>query len=411
MNLLIEHQCPQCGAPAVLKETDRVVWCEYCRVTSYLLQADFFRYMLPHSVPEDRELLFVPYWRFKGMIFSCLSDKIHHRFADISHQALGTPLFPVSLGLRSQAMKLRFVSPGTPGRFLKPAVSVKKVMRIFENRFNASFPDPPFHQAFIGETLSLIYAPFYVTDKICDGVLNRAISSAEIPPDFHPSDFQGGPPDWRTRFVPTLCPNCGWNLEGQPDALALTCQNCNSVWQSGKKGLKPLSFGQLSDDSIRDPAICLPFWKIRANISGVPLDSCADMIRLANLPKVVQEDEEALRFHFWIPGFKVRPQAFLNLARGVTLSQPRGELLPGLPDVPCCPVNLPPSEALQSMRITLASFMKPRRVLLPSLQDMKITPERVLLVFVPFAGRPHEYVHPGFQVSVNKKMLELSGNL
>ncbi len=135
------------------------------------------------------------------------------------------------------------------------------------------------------------------------------------------------------------------------------------------------------------------------------------MIRLANLPKVVQEDEEALRFHFWIPGFKVRPQAFLNLARGVTLSQPRGELLPGLPDVPCCPVNLPPSEALQSMRVTLASFMKPRRMLLPSLQDMKITPERVLLVFVPFAGRPHEYVHPGFQVSVNKKMLELSGNL
>src|SRR3989339_2060059 len=34
----------------------------------------------------------------------------------------------------------------------------------------------------------------------------------------------------RFRFVPTLCPHCGWDMEGQKDSLVLICRNCDSAW-------------------------------------------------------------------------------------------------------------------------------------------------------------------------------------
>jgi hypothetical protein len=47
---LIEYQCPQCGAPAILTETDRLFTCQFCRVKSYLLPGDYFRYVLAYIV-------------------------------------------------------------------------------------------------------------------------------------------------------------------------------------------------------------------------------------------------------------------------------------------------------------------------------------------------------------------------
>ena len=103
INFLIEHQCPQCGAPAIMEETDRLFTCEFCRVKSYLVAEDVFRYLLPSQAPESKNLLYFPYWRFKGMLFSCAGSGIAHKFVDVSHQAVLSHLFPNSLGLRSQA--------------------------------------------------------------------------------------------------------------------------------------------------------------------------------------------------------------------------------------------------------------------------------------------------------------------
>ena len=46
-----QNQCPQCGAPADLEETDRLFACPFCRVTSLLLTRDYFRYVLPARNP------------------------------------------------------------------------------------------------------------------------------------------------------------------------------------------------------------------------------------------------------------------------------------------------------------------------------------------------------------------------
>jgi hypothetical protein len=110
-----------------MEETDRLFTCEFCRVKSYLVAKDVFRYLFSSQAPESKNLLYFPYWRFKGMLFSCAGNGVVHKFVDVSHQAVLSPLFPVSLGLRSQALKLKFVKRETAGRFLKPTQSFEQV--------------------------------------------------------------------------------------------------------------------------------------------------------------------------------------------------------------------------------------------------------------------------------------------
>lgn len=408
IKFVIEHQCPQCGAPAILEETDRLVACQYCRVDSYLMPDDYFRYFLPHTSGNDQDLVYFPYWRFKGMLFFCGPSGITNRFVDVSHQAIVTTYFPISVGVRSQAMKLRFVSSEMEGRFIEPRQSFEEIAANFENRFGKALPKPILHQAHIGESLSLIYSPFYLKDKLYDAILDKPVS-AKIDEDFNIDDFDGGSPKWHIRFVSTLCPNCGWNLEGQRDALVLTCKNCNSTWYPVGKKLKQLKFARIPGDD--DNTIYLPFWRIRADISGINLKSYADLVRIANLPKAVQSGWDDVPFRFWIPAFKVRPQLFLRLASHITVSQPREELIPELPGNRIHPSTLPVKEAIESLAITLTEFMKPRKTLMEKFHNIDIDAKSFTLVFVPFKEEHHEFIQHEYQIAINKNVMALSKNL
>jgi len=103
---------------------------------------------------------------------------------------------------------------------LYPGQSFENVIDISTNRFNQSLPGPILYQSYIGETRSLIYSPFYVDDRLYDAVLNRPVASARGD-DVDLERYPGGRPDWRIRFIPTLCPICGWDLSGERDALVL----------------------------------------------------------------------------------------------------------------------------------------------------------------------------------------------
>jgi hypothetical protein len=407
-NFLIDYQCPQCGAPAVLEETDRLFLCEYCRVKSYLITKDYFRYTLPSKAPENKSLLYFPYWRFKGMLFSCVSDGIRQKFMDVSHQAVKSPYFPISVGFRSQALKLKFVTPETEGRFLEPDHPFEKVMKIFEERFKGSVPKPVFHQAHIGESLSLIYSPFYITNKVYDAVLNEPVSSA-LPDDFDISNFSGGRPDWQIGFLPTLCPDCGWDLEGHRDSLVLICRNCDSLWQSDGKKFKKLIFAHIPEKG--ENIIYLPFWRIRADVSEIDLKSYADLVKIANFPRFVKKEWYDMKFSFWSPAFKVRPQIFLPLTQKMTLFQHREKLSYKLPVSELYPVTLPFSEAVETMKINLANFVIPQKKLLPKLSDIEIRPRSFLLVYVPFIEKHHELIGLASNFAITKNQLKMAGNL
>lgn len=369
---------------------------------------DVFRYMFPHDPPADEQLIFFPYWRFKGMLFACNPKGINQKFIDVSHQAIESNYFPHSVGLRSQALKLKFVAPETEGQFLKPNRSLDTVIQTFEHRFSKTLTKPVLQQSHIGETVSLIYSPVYVKDKVYDAVINEPVSST-LPDDFNIDQFPGGPADWQIQFISTLCPKCGWDLDGERDTLVLLCKNCTTAWYSAGKSLKQLKFGLYPGAG--DIGLYLPFWRIRAHISGIQLESYADLIKVANLPRVAQDGWQDLGFRFWVPAFKVRPRVFLRLATNMTLSQPTDNLQGELPGTRHQPITMPVTEAVESLKMTLFSFIKPRSTLMDIAPQIGIDARSFVLVYIPFKEGHHEFIHPELQFAVNKNTLKLSKNL
>jgi hypothetical protein len=288
-------------------------------------------------------------------------------------------------------------------------------MKIFAQRFNPCLSQPVLYQAVVGETFSLIYSPFYIASdtgeqgrgQLFDAVLNKPVSdltreNADI------SLYPGGAPKQQVRLIPTLCPECGWDMDAERDALALICKNCDSVWQSRGNGFEKLPAAHIPESG--DNIIYLPFWKIRAEVSGLTLDSYADMIRIANLPRMFQKNQLSEPFCFWTAAFKIRPRIFLTLCRNMTLSQPQKELIHKPPSGRLFPLTLPAEEAARSLKIIMAAFMKPRKKLFSRLGEIKVAPNDFLLVYVPFRESAHELIQPEFLMAVSKKMLELTGN-
>lgn len=407
---IVEHQCPQCGAPAQLEETDRLIRCPYCRVGSYLTTPGHFRYLLPSRAPEKTDLIWFPYWRLKGMLFTCTPSGIEDRFVDVSYQAISMPGVPPSLGFRSQTQRLRFALPeNCSGTLLQPSMKPRESLQLALSQFSGP-PKRLLHREYIGETLSLIYAPFYYKGRLHDALLNeplpRTAGEAETGLDRFPAENAG----WPLEFVPTLCPACGWDLDGSGDSLILTCLNCQTVWRPRANALSQVKAAHqpAQDDQ---QSIYLPFWRIRAEVNGATLESYADLVKLANLPKVIQSGWEKRRFYFWSPAFKVRPRKFIGLASGMTLAQPEGPWQPRPPKGELYPVNLPPAEAAQVLKLIIAGFLRPKQKLVSMLPEIEIKPSSFVLAYLPFGKGHHELINERLKLALNKNMLSLAHNL
>jgi len=403
----IEHQCPQCGAPALLDETDRLFTCKFCRVKSYLTRDDFFRYILPQKT-TGQDLFFFPYWRYKGTLFSCTSDGLDERVVDASLQGVPSRHVPVSVGLRAQTLNLQFAPLDTEYKFIKPSISAADALAQISKRYRISPGKKLFHQEFIGDTLSLIYSPFYIKDLLYDAILDKPVSFTR-PASFDISNFESEPPHWPVRFIATICPHCGWDLSGERDSLVLVCSNCESLWQSSGDKLTKVHFGCLASEFTPDQY--LPFWRTTAEISGISLASYADLVKVANLPKVIQAGWESRQFHFWSPAFKIRPKLYTRLSRRLTLSQPEEPPEPMAPVSKIHPITLPPQEAIESAKVTLADIMSPRAKMLPLLSDIEITPLQSHLVLIPFQNKRHELTNPDYHLTVNHNVLQFANSL
>jgi hypothetical protein len=356
-------------------------------VKSYLQIKSFFRYELPDQIPANQQLVYLPYWRFKGMLFSCVPRKIQHQFVDVSLPAIQSHLFPNTLGFRSQVLKLRFSRPAPPARYLQHNLSYKAVMQKLRERYKPRDSRHLLHQAFIGDTVSMIYAPFYVDKYLYDGVLNEPISP-ELPNDFNLHSFPEAKPVSGIHFLATLCPYCGWDLEGQRDSLLLHCTNCTSVYQPEDRGFSKLTAGYMPGPG--EPQVYMPFWRIKADISGLQLATYTDLVREANLPKVVPPGFAEVPFHFWNPAFKIRPQFLLRLSQNITASQPAGPFQTGIPKGNLHQVNLPLTEGIESLKLVLAGIIKPRSKIESILSDIQVKPLSYILVYLPFVEKHHD---------------------
>lgn len=394
-----------------MEETDRIFTCPYCRVRNYIACKDHFRYFLAPSpsLPRGSDILFVPYWRFKGMVFSFQGVEIEQRIVDSSLIAVKLPSFAPSLGVRPQTLKLRFVDPGSAGKFILPHFPFRmhpqrpQAALAFVNQKDSA--PPPILESFVGETRSIIYSPVFIRNgDFYDGLLNRPVASA---PAEIVSNLQVSPhSDASMKFFPMLCPQCGWDLQGERDTLALLCRNCNTLWESTETGLGKLDFAVVPGG--KGAALHLPFWRIHATVTGLaPLHSYADLIRIANLPRIAGKEDEDRELAFWIPAFKVQPVLFLRLARLLTIQQHPGPMEETLPAPPLHPVTLPPGEAAESVKAAIASLVVPRRRYFPMLSETHIDCRSRTLVYIPLIAEGQDFLLPGMQLSINRNALNL----
>ncbi|MFC1868320.1 hypothetical protein ACFL0H_09325 [Thermodesulfobacteriota bacterium] len=408
MGFTIEQECPQCGAPIDLDETDHLLQCPYCDVKNFLFTSNYFRYVLPDKAP-GKELIYAPYLRFKGAVYFCKGLTIGHRIVDITHAGLDLNYMPVSLGLRPQAMKMKFVTPDTEGKFLKFSLKAADILTRAGKLPSSTAREQILHRAFIGETMSLIYLPVYVEgNRLFDGILNRPI--ATIPEGCESLDSViMKNPRWEIRFIPTLCPQCGWNLDGERDSIVLTCNNCHTAWEALEGRFARVNYSIVP---ARDgDSVFLPFWKISSNTKGVDINSFADFIRLTNQPRVLNDEWEKENMNFWSPAFKIRPKLFLNLSRQFTISQMRFQEEESISDKRLYPVTLPRTEATQALKIILACSAVNKKSIFPYLPNICFTIKDLSLVYLPFAETAHEMVQQDMGISVNKRGLEFGRKL
>jgi DNA-directed RNA polymerase subunit RPC12/RpoP len=403
----IDYQCPQCGAPVILDETDRLLSCPYCRTKLYLVKEDGFHYLIPHDETAGREIYYLPYWRVKGSRFCFRDLQVQFRFVDISQKAIPLPMIPLSLGVRPQAMKLRFLTPESSGIFLAPQG------KALESVFPAGEKGEKDGGDFIGEVTSLIYTPVFMEGKtLYDAVTNRRLN--DLPdPDLLTNLPRTDPvKSAKILFLPTLCPQCGWNLDGEKDALTLCCPNCHTLWQCRKDRLEILDFSIVASPS--PPDLYLPFWKMKIAAGGFCLDSIGDLIRLANLPKVTTSALESTPLYFWSPAFKINPALYLRWTRQMTVSQPTVKKEPNpesFSSQPLHPVTLPLSEAVEGVRMNIGQLLSDKRRLLPALAGTTITLLEAELVYQPFRRQNSELIHTTLGLTVDRNALSLAVHL
>jgi len=396
----VEQECPQCGAPIELEESDHLLQCPYCNVKSFLFAHDYYRLVLPHNAP-DKEIIYVPYLRFKGNVYSCQGQTIGHRIVDITHLGTSVRGLPISLGLRPQAMKMKFVSKDTVGSFLPSSVGLADVMTRVGKQVSGS--GQLFHRAYIGETVSLIYLPLYIEkETLFDAILNRPIVKL-------PQGEEGlgsaamSHAKWRLIFMSTLCPQCGWNLEGERDSVVLTCRNCNTAWEALQERFSRVGLAVVPEEGER--IVYLPFWRTAASATGIEINSFADFIRVTNQPKAVQKEWENQDMSFWCPAFKIAPTIFVRLISQLTITPKDLKTEEIVPRQGLHPVTMPRSEAAQSIKLTLAGSALTKKTTFPLLPEVDFAVRDSTLVYLPFEDKGHDFVHQRMHLSINKKAL------
>ncbi len=433
MGLTIQHGCPQCGASLELYETDRLLRCPFCGTKSLLYSPDYFGYVLPDKAP-DRELIYAPYLRFKGVVYFCKGMILDHRILDITHLGFDLKGIPGSLGVRPQAMKLRFVMPGQRGRFLRYSLKTTDILLQAAKLTSDTSKDNPYenttvlgnsficysfsissrtlseekagilHRAFIGKTFSIIYLPMYLDgNRLFDAILNRpVVSLPRGQEDLDPLITQN--PGQGPRFISTLCPKCGGAMDGERDSVVLLCKNCRTAWEFLEGNWKRLDFAVTRGRDAE--SLYIPFWQITAGVKGVDIETFSDFIRVTNQPMVVNRERGDKDLKFFCPAFKIKPNIFLNLARQFTILQRDFTGEEAIEKKDLFPVTLPQTEAVQALKVILASAAVNKKSIFQYLPRINFEIKGLSLVYIPFVQGPNDLIHEDTGMAINRASLE-----
>ncbi|MGB5216728.1 MAG: hypothetical protein WBN66_00380 [Smithella sp.] len=391
-NFQIEQQCPQCGAPIILDETDRILSCKFCRTHVYLATNDHFRFYIPPAEGITENIYFIPYWRLKGLSYAIQPHDIAYKYFDANFLSFDAPLLPYSLGLRPQAMKLKFVgNRDNEGKFISSAHTTKDhLLKNFKTQTGT------LKEVFIGETASVIYSPLYCrNNRVYDAVLNKPLDLYSKDAEVEQILLSAKDEKWHIEFLSLLCPDCGADLPGEKNALVLFCDNCHSAWNPSGKNFIKVKFATWPENA--ENMTYLPFWQLKVKVSGIQLETYADLIKVANLPKAPTPAWQKTPFYFYTPAFKLNPALFLRWCRQLTVTPPPPDLAMDFPVKNIHPVTLPLSEALETSLITFSSLMGNKTNIVDATPSSNFTLEDFPLDPLPF------------KISTKEKVREMMG--
>jgi hypothetical protein len=252
---------------------------------------------------------------------------------------------------------------------------------------------------------------FVRNGRFHDAVLNEPIF--EGPPVYESFPYEVFSGGWAVDFLPTLCPECGWDTIAERDSCVLFCNTCNSAWGTDGQGLKRVAFRTAPSEKVPEGSVrrYLPFWRIRVDLEGLKLDCYADLVRLGNLPRVMRPSWEEPPFFFWTPAFRMTPAVYRRMSKQFTIANVSGEFDDRLPDAPIQSVNLTAQDALDSLTTIMADLAINKKKILPLLPNIKMTLREALLVLFPVTETAHEYIQPDIKCSFLKNALEQGKNI
>ncbi|HWR90465.1 MAG TPA: hypothetical protein VN260_09400, partial [Dissulfurispiraceae bacterium] len=181
------------------------------------------------------------------------------------------------------------------------------------------------------------------------------------------------------------------------------------AWSAVGGGYRRIEYGTVLQGN--EEAILVPFWSISADLTGIELKTCDDLVRLMNLPRQHGREREDDTLSFWIPAFKLRPGLFLRLARQMTLLQVAEDGREVLEGKRVHAVTLPIEEAIESIRLLLASLSHRRGWLSRCLNDVSIKIRAYSLLYVPFTPKGAELVQPALRIGMPLKALDHGLNI
>jgi hypothetical protein len=406
--LPVEHECPQCGGGVRLGESDRLLACPYCRARLALWPGEYFRYWIPPAAAAGDELVLAPYWRIRGLDCALRPFAVRERVLDATFPALTASCLPQTLGLRPQAMKLRFATEKTPAFFLAPERALAEALagtaalsRLADEAIEGT---APLHREFVVETASIVYAPLLVRgERLFDALLLREIPGCAGETEALLEHVERTR-HWGLDFFAALCPECGRDLDGGPRSVVLFCRSCRVGWQGGSGGLQRVPCDALAG---APGAQLLPFWRLRVELSEFGLHTGADLTRFANVSAGVRRGAAADPLWFWVPAFPVAPGPFLRIARQLTIAQlPLADEVPeGAAWGPVLPATIEAAKAVGAVKVLLAQLGQPRTEVFPLIPALTATLLEARLALLPFVGSAGDWIQPQTGAALSRATL------
>jgi uncharacterized protein YbaR (Trm112 family) len=426
----VETQCPQCGAPVILKEAQHVLDCPYCKTRLYLTSRGPFRYTIP-SKSSPEETVYLPFWRIKGLGFTAyLPPKTVGTPIDKTFLAIQSPLRIHSLGLRPQASRLTFAN-SEKGSFLRPRIGFKELLERATRQLNTTLTkretirkgsniflsdlgtNDPFNQSdlshwnptntqtvfkkyepvlsvFLDEGNSLIYFPVIPemgsTTVLNDGITAKPLGKLAL------SDWEAFSENTTASIplpgtLPMLCPNCGWDLKCTDESRAVICEGCHRVWGIKQRNYVSIPY-ETQTGKVND-ALYLPFWKIKATIPELNLNTTDDLIKFSN---GIRGPAASSPLYIFIPAFKVQPRLFLQICKVFTLHQPETHPAEKIPEK-TYPILLQARKVTKLIPIVLAEMGAKKEQFFPELSRIKPAIKGISLAFMPFKQTGYEIIY------------------